>query len=78
MEAVEGHDGSEEEEGQVEIVLEQVSKGVAAVGVGAALQGEAGAPQNCEAAATVEQYVLKIKGACYKPTLEGDSRPPAH
>lgn len=44
MEAVKGHDGPEEKEGQVEIVLEQVSKGVAAVRVGTALQREAGAP----------------------------------
>lgn len=44
MEVVKGHDGPEEEEGQIEIVLEQVSKGVAAVGVSTALQGEAGAP----------------------------------
>lgn len=44
MEAVKGHDGPEEEEGQVEVVLEQISKGVAAVGVGAALQREADAP----------------------------------
>lgn len=78
MEAVKGHDGPEEEEGQVEVVLEEVSKGVMAVGVGAALQCEADAPENSEAAAPVEQYVLKIKGACYKPTLEGDSKPPAH
>lgn len=78
VEAVEGHDGPEEEEGQVEIVLEQVSKGVAAVGVGTALQREAGAAKHREAAASVEQDVLKIKGACYKPTLEGDSKPVAH
>lgn len=78
MEAVKGHYGSEEEEGQVEVVLEQVRKRVAAVGVGAALQREADAAENSEAAAPVEQYVLKIKGACYKPTLEGDSKPPAH
>lgn len=78
METVEGHDGPEEEEGQVEIVLQQVSKGVAAVRVGAALQREAGAPKHRETTAPVEEHVLKIKGACYKPTLEGDSKPLAH
>lgn len=71
MEAVKGHDGPEEEEGQVEVVLEQVDEGVAAVGVGALLQGKAGAAQHCEAAAPLEQHLLKIKSACYKPVLDG-------
>lgn len=71
MEAIEGHDGPEEEERQVEVVLEQVSEGVAAIGVGTALQSKAGAAQHCEAAAPLEQHLLKIKSACYKPVLDG-------
>lgn len=71
VEAVKGHDGPKEEEGQVEVVLEQVSKGVAAVRVGTALQRKAGATQHRETAAPVKQHLLKIKSARYKPVLDG-------
>lgn len=71
VEAIEGHDGPEEEERQVEVVLEQVSQGVAASRVGAVFQREAGATQHCETAAPLKQHLLKIKSACYKPVLDG-------
>ena len=69
MELVEGHDGAEEEEGEVEVVLEQVQEGVAALLAVAVLQCEAHAAHDGEAAAAVEQHVLQVEGACHQRFL---------
>ena len=71
VELVKGHDGAEEEEGQVEVVLEQVQEGVAAFLAVAVLQGEAHAAHDGEAAAAVKQDVLQVEGARHQRLLGG-------
>lgn len=71
MKAIKGHDRPEEEEGQVEVVLQQVGQGIAVPRVGTVLQREAGTTQDREASTAQEQHLLEIKSACYKPALEG-------
>lgn len=70
---VESHDRSEEEEGEVEVVFEQVSERVAAVLLLAVLQCEAHTAHDAEAAASVEQDVLQVEGARHQGFLEEES-----
>lgn len=67
---VERHDGPEEEEGEVEVVLEQVGEFVVAVLLLAVLQAEAHAAHDAEAAAAVEQDVLEVEGTGHQGLLE--------
>lgn len=74
MELVKRHDGPEEEEGEVEVVLEEVEDGVDALLPLAALEREAHAAHDGEAAASVEEDILKIKSSRYKPALDEKRR----
>lgn len=67
---VESHDGTEEEEGEVEVVFQQVGELVVAVPLLAVLQAEAHAAHDAKAAAAVEQDVLEVKGARHQGFLE--------
>lgn len=69
MELVKGHDRPEEEEGEVEVVLEEVEDGVDALLLLGALEGEAHAAHDGEGAASVEKDILEIKSSRHKPTL---------
>lgn len=60
---VEGHDRSKEEEGEVEVVSQQVRECVVAVLLLAVLQSKAHAAHYAEAAASIEQDVLQVKRA---------------
>lgn len=70
---VESHDGTEEEEGEVEVVFQQVGELVVAVLLLAVLQAEAHAAHDAEAAAAVEQDVLEVKGARHQGFLEEEA-----
>lgn len=61
MKPVESHNGSEEEEGEVEVVFQQVSEGVAAVLLVTVLQREAHTAHDAEATASVEEDVLQVE-----------------
>lgn len=67
---VESHDGSKEEEGEVEVVFEQVRECVVAVLLLAVLQDEAHTAHDAEAAASVEQDVLQVKGTSHQGFLK--------
>lgn len=71
---VERHDGTEEEEGEVEVVFQQVGEFVVAVLLLAVLQAKAHAAHDAKAAAAVEQDVLKVKGTSHQGFLEERSR----
>lgn len=58
MKPVEGHDGSKEEEGEVEVVFQQVSKRVVSILLLTVLQSKAHTAHDAEATASVEQDVL--------------------
>lgn len=58
---VEGHDGPEEEVGEVEVVFEQVREGVAAFLAVTVLQCKAHAAHDAEPTAAVEQDVLQVE-----------------
>lgn len=73
MVPVESHDGAEEEEGEVEVVFQQVGELVVAVLLLAVLQAEAHAAHDAKAAAAVEQDVLEIKGARHQGFLEEEA-----
>lgn len=61
MKPVESHDGPEEEVGEVEVVFQQVSKGVAAFLAVTVLQCKAHAAHDAETTAAVEQDVLQVE-----------------
>lgn len=63
------HDRSEEEEGKVEVVLEEVEDGENALLPLGALEREAHAAHDGEATSSIEKDILKIKSSCYKPAL---------
>lgn len=70
MESIKRHDGSEEEEREVEVVLDQIHKAVVAVLLFAILQSEAHAAHDGEPTASIEQDILKIEGAGHKASLK--------
>lgn len=69
---VESHDGSKEEEGEVEVVFQQVRECVAAVLLLAVLQCKAHTAHDAEAAASIEQDVLQVKRASHQGLLKED------
>lgn len=74
MELVKCHDRPKEEEGEVEVVLEEVEDGVDALFPLRALKCKAHAAHDGEAASSIEEDVLKIKSSCYKPALDEKQR----
>lgn len=58
---VKSHDGSKEEEGEVEVVFQQVRERVVAVLLFTVLQSEAHTAHDAEAAASVEKDVLQVE-----------------
>lgn len=72
MKLVESHDGSEEEEGEVEVVSQQVTEGVVALLPIAVLQSKAHTAHDAEATASVEQDVLQVKRAGHQGFLKKD------
>lgn len=73
MKLVKRHDRPEEEEGKVEVVLEEVKDGEDALLPLGALEREAHAAHDGEATSSIEKDILKIKSSCYKPAL-GEKR----
>lgn len=69
METIKGHDRSKEEEGEVEVVLDQIHETVVTIFLLTVLKSKAHTAHNGEAAAPVEQDVLQIKGARRKAFL---------
>lgn len=74
MVPVEGHDGTEEEEGEVEVVFQKVGELVVAVLLLTVLKAEAHAAHDAKAAAAVEQDVLEVKGPSHQGFLTEESR----
>lgn len=70
MKPVKSHDWPEEEVGEVEVVFQQVRKGVAAFLAVAVLQCKAHAAHNAETTAAVEQDVLQVERTCDKRFLQ--------
>lgn len=70
MESVKGHDGSEEKEGEVEIVLQEGEDGEVPVLPVTVLQSKAHAAHDAEAGSSVKEDILKIKSSRYKPILD--------
>lgn len=62
MESIKCHDGSEEEEREVEVVLDQIHEAVVAILLLAVLQSETHAAHDGEPTASVEQDILKVEG----------------
>lgn len=69
-ELIESHDGSEVEEGEVEVVLEQLQEAEVALPPLAVLQGETHAPHDGEATTTIEKDVAKLKVPRHKASLQ--------
>lgn len=77
MESIKRHDGSEEEEREVEVVLDQIHEAVVAVLLLAVLQCETHAAYDGEPTASVEQNILEVEGSGDEASLkkpESDSR----
>jgi len=74
MELVKRHDRPEEEEGEVEVVFEEVKDGVNAVFLLRVLECKAHAAHDGEAASSIEEDILKIKSSRYKPALDEKQR----
>lgn len=70
---VESHDGSKEEEGEVEVVFQQVRECVVAILLLTVLQCKAHTAHDAEAAASIEQDVLQVKRASHQGLLKEES-----
>lgn len=75
MESIKCHDGSEEEEREVEVVLDQIHEAVMAVLLLAVLQRETHAAHDGESTASVEQDILEVEGAGDEPGLKMSESP---
>lgn len=73
MEPVESHDRSKEEEGEVEVVSQQVRECVVSVFFLTVLQSKAHTAHDAEAAASIEQDVLQVKRAGHQGFLKKES-----
>lgn len=77
MESIKRHNGSEEEEREVEVVLDQIHEAVVAVLLLAVLQCETHAAHDGEPTASIEQNILEREGSRDETTLnkpESNSR----
>lgn len=67
---VKSHDRSKEEEGEVEVVFQQVRERVAAVFLFTVLQSKAHTAHDAEATASIEEDVLQVKRASHQRFLK--------
>lgn len=70
MKPVESHDRSKEEEGEVEVVFQQVGECEVAVFLFTVLQPKAHTAHDAKAAASIEQNVLQVKRAGHQGLLQ--------
>lgn len=69
VELIKGHDRSEVEEREVEVILEQVQEAVVPVLPLTVLQAEAHASHDTEPTTAVEQDILKLESSCDESRL---------
>lgn len=70
IEFIKGHDGSEVEEGEVEVVLEQLQDAVVTSFPLAVLQSKAHAAHYGEAATTIKEHWAQSKVSTHEPSLQ--------
>lgn len=68
---IKGHDGPEIEEGEVEVVLQQLQDVVVSIFPVAVLQSEAHTAHYSEATASIEEDVTQLEVPLHKTSLQG-------
>lgn len=76
MKPVESHDRSKEEEGEVEVVFQQVGECEVAVFLFTVLQSKAHTAHDAKTAASIEQDVLQVKRAGHQGLLQKEYHEP--
>lgn len=69
MELIKGHDGPKVEEGEVEVVLEQLYDTIVSIFPFTVFQSEAHTSHYGEATTSIEENVAQLKVTIYKPSL---------
>lgn len=74
MVPVKSHDGSKEEEREVEVVFKQITEGVVTILLLTVFQSKTHTAHDAEANASIKQDVLQVERPCHQCFLKKDKR----